>query len=287
MRSYQNRKVGFTLIELIVCIVLLAIVVSVICAVCRRSAPENITTAMLKFERQSSAFGIICSMNVYVNQLKVATVANGSITEITFPPNKDGNNTLSVELVSPIGVSNKSPVSDFYATPGAVVSARSEVNGWVWKMMPDINLTVVREKDGVAPVELIDMTLDPALVKREVSTETISGPPGTHMKITRFRTIDHWVNITNTRSAELGINVGPEFLGAALRGRLESQENQAFHKSETKEEVIDVDCNQVGRADIVWVDYIRRGTATVRLNGVVQTIEFEAQKDTQLTVRKY
>ena len=280
-------KSGFTLIELLVVIAVLAIVAAIVCGACGRMVPENVTTATLKFERRSSFCGGFCDMNVYVNDLKVATVGNGTNAEVTFTPRRDGNNSIYVELLGMADVTNKSPVFNFYATPGAVVSARSEINPWVMKWLADINIVVVREKDGVPPVELIDMSLAPDLVRREVATETVSGPPGTHMHISRSRTLDHYVNVTNTASLEAGINIGPEMLGASIKGRLESQENQSFRTSETKTEDVEVDCNQVGRANIVWVDYIRKGTARVRLNGVLQTVEFEAQKDTQLTVRKY
>lgn len=112
---------------------------------------ENLMTATLKFERQSSFVGCICRMDIYVNHLKVASVANGGRIEVNFKPAENGRNTLFVELFTPIGVTNRSIVSEFYATQGAVIAAKSVVDGWVFKLKPDINLTWVQEKPGDTP----------------------------------------------------------------------------------------------------------------------------------------
>lgn len=103
---------------------------------------------VLRFERISSLSCVICTVDVFVNKVKIGSVSNGKTEKFRFAPGANGENIISARLIPVVGPNLDSRVVKFKATEGAVVYARYETNPWVVKWTADIKLEVAIEKEG-------------------------------------------------------------------------------------------------------------------------------------------
>ena len=87
---------------------------------------------------------------MFANGVKIGSVPGGGIKTLKFTPKKDGNNIIFAESIPVIGPNLKSNIIHIYATPGAVIYARSELDRWGMKLLGDLILTADIEKEGAA-----------------------------------------------------------------------------------------------------------------------------------------
>jgi len=119
---------------------------SLVC--CSIPAYAQDTNTVLKVYRKSAFTGGSCGMDVYVNDIKLGSVDNGSTKEFKFAPQRDGRNKIYVEMVNVLGfrTGTKSATKELIAKPGDTVNATTTLEtGFVTNTL-HLQFTVVKKE---------------------------------------------------------------------------------------------------------------------------------------------
>lgn len=88
--------------------------------------------------------------------------------------------------------------------------------------------------------------------------------------------------MTDTSSIEGGAKVDFAFLAGEIRGKLEKSLNRTFKQTDTVEQAIEIDGNELPKVKLIWVERIRIGSASVEVNGTVKKLPFEFREQIEL-----
>ena len=250
--------------------------------------PPDHVTLHVSQPRHGSGF----ELRVLINNKPVGTATGGETNTFSFPAQADGNNTVEFVWKGEKG-SLSSGKREVFATAGAEVNMTvyywykdgglfgKDTSGW------DIDSSIVKQGD---PPSITDATIAPETLRREAARETVRGAPGYKFAISRKRTVERQITLSESAKTELtlGAKVGYGLVevSASIKATLARKDTVMMRDKEEITQSIEGTVGSSGTATLVWVDYVKKGKAKYKFNGVVKDLEFEVVYSSELTVLK-
>jgi hypothetical protein len=109
--------------------------------------------------------------------------------------------------------------------------------------------------------ELIRVNISSVVKKLEVSSEFVTVPQGTSVKIRRARTVEHNLELTSFDETEEGAELKvKDIISAHIIAEIERKQGQSYKKSELVEYEINLSGEKNTKYMLVWKDKWRTGT---------------------------
>jgi hypothetical protein len=251
------------------------------------SGPKVIPAEHAKLTIYTPSSSEASSLDVIVNNIKVGEADCGKSVVVSFIPMPDGKNTL--EFVS--GTYKKHSAKEtFTATAGAELNVTVQYSRYAVLIPDSIKFDIQTVKAGEPLAAVTGASIEPTPIRRESLREVVRGEPGTKYTIKRQRTMERQVVFSESAKLELsaGLSVGNGLVevSAKIKETLSTKDTVLMRDKEIIDQSVEVIFDSRGTATIQWVDFIRKGKATYRINGRVKELEFEVPYSSELTVIK-
>ncbi len=228
---------------------------------------------------------------VIVNNCNVGEARGDSTVMVSFPPSLDGNN--HVEFVSRAGCGGTSGKRPFFANQGdelnVTLKYRYKSGGLFGTAEHFYDVDILKIKQGEPP-SIEGAKIDPQVIRREAHREVVNGPPGTKYTLSRKRTIERQIVLSESAKLELSTSVRMGFglleATAGIKATLAQKDTVLMRDTEEINQSVEVVFDSNGTTTLQWVDYIKRGKAQYKIFGKTKELEFEVLYSSELTIVK-
>jgi len=253
---------------------------------CNRQ-PKDIPPDHVKMTVYTPNSSETSSLDVLVNNNKVGEAERGESVVISFPSMPNGKNT--VEFVSG-RYKTHSKKQEFQATPGAELNVTVQYSHYDFLIADHIAVDIRTVKEGEPLASITGASIEPEIIRRDALKEVVRGDPGTKYQITRSRTIQRQIVLSESAkleaSASASVGFGLVDVTAGIKQTLSKKDTVLLRDKEEVTRSVEVVLNNSGTATIQWVDLIKKGKALYKYNGKTKELEFEVLDSSELTILK-
>lgn len=134
----------------------------------------------------------------------------------------------------------------------------------------------------------VEVSLSEACERVRVATEEIQVPPGVTIRVTRSRTVEYTVELSDTTETRGGLEAGVQgVLGGSIRRQIARQQGRSEAQSETISYEIELSGAQATKYQLAWTDVWRQGSAAIAAGAnpaTPQAVPFRFRERAELEV---
>lgn len=252
----------------------------------QRGEADDVAYMTVKYSRTAAAQPSIYDsgpLELWINGDKIGSVDTGRDATFRFLPADSGNYAFCLKF--PLGAfAYSSSKANVVAPPGSTFVVTGSVGASTFTNNVPINLHVILVTGGRRLPRVLSVRLNDQYVERELSREIVNTPKGAKRVVKRTRTFERAVSLANTSGSDGMLKISFAVLSGEIRNKLEETSTQGLRESETIEQTIEIDGNELAKVALVWVERRQLGVANVAIDGPSVSIPFELPRNLELRI---